>query len=196
MNNEIRPDNEKDNRIMGIMNNTSLCPVLEESKVGVSDYTKLSVSRLAALGTAFEPLAVAVQTAVSGAGGSGLYYVDTAGKMMFQMNGTNNFIGSLKTVGGMVGGGQAQMIPFACDPTMLFMAAALANIDKKLDTIKEMQQEMMDFLIRKETTSNWATEKEVLQKNRNGFGRRNWIDPDKAITKKAMYCMAIESEVL
>lgn len=42
---------------------------------------------------------------------------------------------------------------------MLFMAAALANIDKKLDTIKEMQQEMMDFLIRKETTSNWADRK-------------------------------------
>lgn len=62
----------------------------------------------------------------------------------------------------MVGGGQAQMIPFACDPTMLCMAAALANIDKKLDTIKEMQQEMMDILIRKETTSNWATEKEVI----------------------------------
>ena len=146
----IKKDNERDNRIIAMMNDASLCPVLEESKVGVSDYTKLPMSRLAALGTAFEPLAAAVQTAVSGAGGSGLYYVDTAGKTMFQMNGTNNFIGSLKTVGGMVGGGQVQMIPFACDPTMLFMAAALANIDKKLDTIKEMQQEMMDFLIRKE----------------------------------------------
>ena len=134
----IKRDNESDNEIIAMMNDTSLCPVLEESKAGVSDYTKLPVSRLAALGTAFEPLAAAVQTAVSGAGGSGLYYVDTAGKTMFQMNGTNNFIGSLKTAGGMVGGGQAQMIPFACDPTMLFMAAALANIDKKLDVIKEI----------------------------------------------------------
>ena len=150
MSDEIRPFNEKDNKIMAMMNDEALCPVLEESKVGVSDYAKLPVSRLAALGTAFEPLVAAVRTAVSGAGGSGLYYVDTAGKTMFQMNGTNNFIGSLKTAEGMVGGGQAQMIPFACDPTMLFMAAALVNIDKKLDTIKEMQQEMMDFLMRKE----------------------------------------------
>ena len=154
------------------MNDEALCPVLEESKVGVSDYAKLPVSRLAALGTAFEPLVAAVRTAVSGAGGSGLYYVDTAGKTMFQMNGTNNFIGSLKTVGGMVGGGQAQMIPFACDPTMLFMAAALANIDKKHDTIKEMQQEMMDFLIRKETTSNWATEKEVITKEQKWIRKK------------------------
>ena len=89
MNDEIRPDNERDNRIIAMMNDASLCPVLEESKVGVSDYTKLPVSRMAALGTAFEPLATAVQTAVIGVGGSGLYYVDAAGKTMFQMNGTN-----------------------------------------------------------------------------------------------------------
>lgn len=66
------------------------------------------------------------------------------------MKGTNNFIGSLQTSTGMVGGGQAQMTPLACDPTMLFMAAALANIDKKLDTIQNMQQEMIDFLVQKE----------------------------------------------
>ena len=67
-----------------------------------------------------------------------------------QMKETGNFIGSLKTSAGLVGGGQAQMMPLAFDPTMLFMAAALANIDKKLDSIKEMQQEMMDFLVQKE----------------------------------------------
>lgn len=50
----------------------------------------------------------------------------------------------------MVGGGQAQITPLACDPTMLFMAAALANIDKKLDAIQDMQKEMMDFLVQKE----------------------------------------------
>ena len=123
---------------------------MEESEVGLSNYTHLPLSRLAAYGTAFQPLATAVQTAVSGAGGSGIYYVNTAGKTMFQMKGTNNFIGSLQTQTGTVGAGQAQMTPLACDPTMLFMAAVLANIDKKLDAIQDMQQEMMDFLIQKE----------------------------------------------
>lgn len=113
-------------------------------------YTPLPISRLAAYGTAFQPLATAVQTAVSGAGGSGIYYVNTAGKTMFQMKRTNNFIDSLQTSTGMVGGGQAQITPLACDPTMLFMAAALANIDKKLDAIQDMQKEMMDFLVQKE----------------------------------------------
>lgn len=118
--------------------------------VVVSNYTPLPLSRLTAYGTAFQPLATAIQTAVNGAGGSGIYYVNTAGKTMFQMKGTNKFIGSLQTSAGMVGGGQAQMTPLACDPTMIFMAAALANIDKKLDTIQDMQKEMMDFLVQKE----------------------------------------------
>ena len=140
----------KDNEILQMMNNASIYPMLKESEVGVSNYTPLSLSRLATYGTAFQPLTTAIQTAVNGVGGSGIYYVNTAGKTMFQMKGTNNFIGSLQTSAGMVGGGQAKMTPLACDPTMIFMAAALANIDKKLDAIQDMQKEMMDFLVQKE----------------------------------------------
>ena len=148
LNNEIQEN--KDNAILRMMSDTSIYPMLQESEVGVSNYTPLPLSRLAAYGTAFQPLATAVQTAVSGSGGSGIYYVNTAGKTMFQMKETNNFIGSLQTSTGMVGGGQAQMTPLACDPTMIFMAAALANIEKKLDAIQDMQKEMMDFLVQKE----------------------------------------------
>lgn len=148
LNNKMQEN--KDNEILQMMNNTSIYPMLKESEVGVSNYTPLPLSRLAAYGTAFQPLATAVQTAVNGAGGSGIYYVNTAGKTMFQMKGTNNFIGSLQTSTGMVGGGQAKMTPLACDPTMIFMAAALANVEKKLDAIQDMQKEMMDFFVQKE----------------------------------------------
>lgn len=140
----------KDSEILQMMSNASIYPMLQESKVGVSNYTPLPLSRLATYGTAFQPLATAVQTAVKGAGGSGIYYVNTAGKTMFQMKGTNNFFGALQTSAGMVGGGQAQMTPLACDPTMIFMAAALANIEKKLDAIQDMQKEMMAFIVQKE----------------------------------------------
>lgn len=140
----------KDSEILQMMSNASIYPMLQESEVGVSNYTPLPLSRLAAYGTAFQPLATAVQTAVKGAGGSGIYYVNTAGKTMFQMKGTNNFIGALQTSAGMVGGGQAQMTPLACDPTMIFMAAALANIEKKLDAIQDIQKEMMAFIVQKE----------------------------------------------
>ena len=150
MGNIIEYDNGSNKEVLAIMNDASLCPMLEESKLGVSNYTKLPVERLATLGVAFQPLTTALQLAVNGAGGSGLYYVNTAGKTMFQMKGTTKYIGSLQTAAGTVGGGQAQMTPFVCDPTMLFVAAALANIEKKLDDIKEIQQEMMDFLVQKE----------------------------------------------
>ena len=33
----FKKDNERDNKIMTMMNDTSLCPALGESKVGVSD---------------------------------------------------------------------------------------------------------------------------------------------------------------
>lgn len=60
----VKMDNGKDNEIMAMMNDASLCPLLEETKVGVSNYTKLPVTRLTAMGTAFQPLTTAVQTAV------------------------------------------------------------------------------------------------------------------------------------
>ena len=150
MNKFIKSDTNKDSQVLQMMNDITFCSDLEESKVGVSNYTKLPLSRLKSLGIAFQPLSTAVQTAINGAGGSGLYYVNTGGKTMFQMKGLTKYIGSLKTSKGAVGGGQAEMTPLACDPTMIFMAAALANIDKKLDVIKEMQQEMMNFLVLKE----------------------------------------------
>ncbi|MDE5671483.1 MAG: hypothetical protein K2I14_08520, partial [Eubacterium sp.] len=141
---------KRNNEVLKLMNDTSLCPIFDESNVGVSNYTKLPLSRLAAFGTAFQPFATEIQTAISNVGGSGLYYVNTDGKTMFQMKGTSNFIGSLKTPSGTVGGGQAKMIQLAYDPVVLFMAAAFANIQKSLDDIKKMQQEMIEFLIQKE----------------------------------------------
>ena len=42
------------------------------------------------------------------------------------------------------------MTALACDPTMLFMAAALLNIEKKLNAIQETQEEILEFLKEKE----------------------------------------------
>lgn len=66
LNNEIKSDT--DAAILRMMNDTAVYPMLKESEVGVSNYTPLPLSRLAAYGTAFQPLATAVQTAVGGAG--------------------------------------------------------------------------------------------------------------------------------
>lgn len=138
--------------MMSVMANTSINLELikSEQKAGLINYNKFPLSRLSAWGTAFQPLVSAIQTIAGGAGGSGIYFVNTYGGKMFNISGSKEFIGSIKTAAGTVGGGQARMTPLACDPTMLFMAATLANIDKKLDKIQEKQQEIMDFLVQKE----------------------------------------------
>lgn len=113
--------------------------------------TKISLSDLSALGVGFNPLICAIQNIASSAGTSGIYYVNTKGLHMFSTS--EGFIGSLKDSAGCVGGGQARMTQLPCDPTMLFMAAALMNIEKKLDKIIETQNDILSFIEEKERAS-------------------------------------------
>ena len=61
---------------------TSYPPVMPELDLSVNT-TKIPLSDLSTLGVAFQPLTAAIQTVVSGGGGSGLYYVNTKGMQMF-----------------------------------------------------------------------------------------------------------------
>lgn len=149
MNKNLSEQRKKE--IYEMMDTTLENPDFEEPQIGeLSNYTKLPFSRLNAYGVALNSLTTAAITALNGNGKSGIYYVNTFGKTMFQMKDTKNFIGSLKDIGGLVGGGQAQLSQIMFDPTMLFAAFSLASIDKKLDTIQELQQEMLNFLVQKE----------------------------------------------
>ena len=87
---------------------------------------------------------------LTGEGKSGLYYVDTAGKIMFNKKGSSAKIGSLMTEGGIVGGGQAKLYPVPFDPVILVVMASLYMIDKKADEIKAGQKEILEFLQLKE----------------------------------------------
>lgn len=110
----------------------------------------MPIENLLSLGVAFEPLTQLVQTAISGSGRSGIYFVNTHGKTMFQLKGSSNYIGSLKTATNQVGGGQATMKALPCNPAMLFMAATLMTIEKKLDAIQKTQQDILAFLEQRE----------------------------------------------
>lgn len=142
---------EKD--IMALQNpgNMSLSPASFAEEASLSKYTKLPLSRLPALGTAFEPIASAVKNAMGGSGTTtGLYKVTIPkGTHLAEFkNGAGN-LGAVLDANNQVSG-QAVLNPLVCDPSAVFMAAALANIDKKLDAIQELQQEMMDFLVQQE----------------------------------------------
>ena len=128
-----------------------LLPMQLDEEYSLATYTKLPLSRLPDLGIAFEPLAKAVQNVANGPGAvSGLYKVTIpSGTHLAEFKSGVGNLGAVLNEENRIAG-QAVLNPLVCDPTMVFMAAALANIDKKLDAIQEIQKEMMDFLERKE----------------------------------------------
>ena len=186
MNNEI---DKKQVEALQAMVNSECLQTVPELDFSMNETTKIPLTNLSALGVAFQPLTAAIQTAISRSGGSGVYYVNTKGMQMFSTS--DGFIGSLKSASGTVGGGQARMTPLACDPTMLFMAAALMNIEKKLDNIQETQVEILEFLEEKECA--------VMQGNLNVLGdvmsnfKYNW-DNDTYKSNKHILVQQIKKE--
>lgn len=173
------------------MMNVEVLPLMPEINLEMCKTTKIPLADLSALGVAFQPLISAIQTAVNGSGGSGFYFVNTMGKQMFHLNGSKDYIGSLATANGGVGGGQARITALACDPTMLFMAVALVNIERKLDNIQQTQEEILKFLEEKERA--------ILQGNLNVLGdilnnlKYNWSN-ERYKTNKHILVQQIKKE--
>ena len=141
------------NELLKAMSATELAPLEVKNEISMQTYSKIPLSRLTALGTGFEPVASAIQQVTShGQATSGFYKVTIPkGTHLAQFKEKSGFLGTAVGEHGIVG--QAQLNPLLCDPTMLLVAAALANIDKKLDAIQEVQQEMLDFLAQKEKSA-------------------------------------------
>ena len=132
------------------LENMEFHPVTVEEDLAIAQYTKIPLSRLPALGTAFEPLATAVSGALGGTTTQLCKVTIPSGTHLAALkNGAGNIGTVLNNTTNQIAG-QAVINPLVCNPTMIFMAATLANIDKKLDAIQELQQEMMDFLVQKE----------------------------------------------
>lgn len=141
------------NELLKAMSATELAPLEVKNEISVQTYSKIPLSRLTALGTGFEPVVSAIQQVTShGQATSGFYKVTIPkGTHLAQFKEKSGFLGTAVGEHGIVG--QAQLNPLLCDPTMILVAAALANIDKKLDAIQEVQQEMLDFLVQKEKSA-------------------------------------------
>lgn len=141
------------NELLKAMSATELALLEVKNEISVQTYSKIPLSRLTALGTGFEPVVSAIQQVTShGQATSGFYKVTIPkGTHLAQFKEKSGFLGTAVGEHGIVG--QAQLNPLLCDPTTLLAAATLANIDKKLDAIQEVQQEMLDFLAQKEKSA-------------------------------------------
>ncbi len=140
----------KKNEITKAMTEVEFFPEIPVKAKNITNKIELPWTQVKALGTAFQPIVSTIQSITTGKGSSGIYFVNTHGKKMFSRNDGTGYIGSLKNHEGIVGGGQSTLTQLPCDPTMLCVAAALASIEKKLDEIKEKQEEMLDFIKQKE----------------------------------------------
>jgi len=139
----------KKNEILQKMGEVEFCPILVDEGKPLGKHEIIPFTKLASLGVGFEPIISAFQSFSTAKGRSGIYYVDvnqdghmaqTAGKYIGSTlsNSTNQVLD------------QAKMTPLVFNPTMLFMAAALGNIDKKLDKMLETQEEILSFLVEKD----------------------------------------------
>lgn len=87
---------ERKNEIAKAMVEIELYPADVKENVNVAQYAKFPISRLAAFGTAFEPVSAAFQNVLSGgsAGGSGLYMVTVPkGGHLATFNDGSGFLG-------------------------------------------------------------------------------------------------------
>lgn len=123
------------NEMVKVMTTVELAPIAVSNEIAIQKGTKIPLSRITALGAGLQPLASAVQQVVSkGKTVSGYYKVTIpAGTQLAQFKDGSGFLGTALDGSGIAG--QARLNPLKCDPTMLFVAAVLANIDKKLDAI-------------------------------------------------------------
>ncbi len=149
-------DNDKNtnqkNRIIQAMQYVEYSTNFGEDQQHMEKYTKFPFSKILTLGSAFEPVVSGLQNIVgAGNGKSGLYWASVPkGRKLASFNKESAFLGSVLNESGAVGGGQARLHSLPINPGMIFMAAALTNIDAKLNEIQKTQQEILGFLIQKE----------------------------------------------
>lgn len=151
--------NKKD--IIDSMMNIEYYPVTENEEVKADKYVKIPLSEISAFGVAFSSLPESFRTiaqTINTGGGQQLYKAvfpsGVSGHLAEFKNGSG-YLGTIMNSNGIVG--QARLIPAGAsaakistvvpyDPTMIFMAVALASVNHKLESIQETQQKIINFL--------------------------------------------------
>lgn len=124
-------------------------PEILDEKYELTKTTRLPLGDLATMGAAFEPLTSALQYITgNGQAVSGLYRVSIpSGTTLSKFKDGSGYLGSVVTDDGF---SQARLNPLVVDPATVAVAMAIKMITDKLETIQELQEEMLNFLIQKE----------------------------------------------
>ena len=168
--------------------------------------TKIPLTELAALGGGFSTLSESFRTITTsveytgeplyravmpeGVTGTILKFKNEDALTGMIHNSKDGLVGNVrwKEASGITGT-QTTIMPY--DPAMLFIGMALVSIDQKLDTIKEIQEEILDFLMRdKETKMTGSINSLYETLSQYKF---NW-DNDLFISSKLTLIQTIKNE--
>ena len=117
------------------MTAVELAPAAVDRELTMRTYSKLPLSRIAALGVGLEPVMAALQQLTShGQAASGYYKVTLpAGTHLAQFTNSSDFLGTALANGNNTIAGQAHLTPILCNPTMLFITTNSTGMMKNIN---------------------------------------------------------------
>ena len=122
------------------------CTALSEN-INLDNYEKLPVSLIGEMGALSTSVVESIM-AVSQAGGSGLYMVNTAGGTLFECASKGAYIGGMTTASGEIG--QAALTPVVFNPATLGTTIVMMSAMIKLNEISENTIKIINKLERKD----------------------------------------------
>ncbi|NLY36139.1 MAG: hypothetical protein GX046_02765 [Tissierellia bacterium] len=189
-------DNNRMNLIIKAATDLECSSCILGFELSENKYQKFPLTEVSTLGSTFDPLVSVIQkiTGTGPAGGkSGIYRVTIPagpGIHLARFKDKPGYLGTVvKDKKGVTGQAVLESVPL--DPTMVFMAMALKGIDDKLDTILEIQKDIMNFLEQKEK-SKLRGNLNVLTDVLNNY-KYNWNN-EKYKTNKHIQVQEIKRE--
>jgi hypothetical protein len=144
---------EAKNELQAVSPDMTFYPIIvTKNEVNTANLTKLPIAGISALGAAFEPLKTAFRNVITKGGGETNMICKVTippGCELAKFRDGSGYLGTVLDSSNKIKG-QARINPLVCDPMMMFMAAALMNIERKLDEVIEIQKEILEFLVQKE----------------------------------------------
>lgn len=201
LNREIFMDVKDNNETINMMLDMEYIPSIYDEKINIEKYTKIPLSELSILGVGFSNISEVTRTITQSINTDGLYRCvlpKGATKLAQAKDGTGALGSAFDTNNKLIGQARwikqdnvRQVTTMPYNPTMLFMAATLMSIDKKLDSIQETQQKILSFLENKEK-ANLKASLDTLSDILNNY-KYNW-ENEKYRTNKHILVQSIKHD--
>lgn len=137
-----------------LMTQLEYLPSLQHEDYEINTYKRIGIKQLPAISTAFAALSESARTVTSTMNGAGLYRAilppgathmasTKTGLIGSAFDASNHLVGQTRFVEAV---NLTQVATMPIDPATLCMAAALASIEQKLDSIQDVTENILEFI--------------------------------------------------